>query len=51
MNGELEITWKEVVLAYFKVLILNLLDMTKENQEKPLSGELASRWRLHHSHI
>jgi hypothetical protein len=35
-NEELELTWKEVVLAYFRNLSRNFLEETEENHEEPL---------------
>jgi hypothetical protein len=37
MNNELESTWKEAVLAYFKVLCQYLPGESKENHEKSQS--------------
>jgi hypothetical protein len=36
VNNELRRTWKEVVVAYFKVLSWNLPGGTEENHEKPV---------------
>jgi hypothetical protein len=35
-NDELEMTWKAVVVYYFKNLSRNLLGETEENHEEPL---------------
>jgi hypothetical protein len=38
MNKELEGTWKEAVMACFKILYQHLPAGTEENDEKPQSG-------------
>jgi hypothetical protein len=40
MNNELEKMWKEVVMAYFKILSEHLPEGTEENHVKPQSGYL-----------
>jgi hypothetical protein len=37
-NEELEMMWKEVVVAYFRKILRNILEETEENHEEPLSG-------------
>jgi hypothetical protein len=38
MNNELERTWKEVVMAYFKVLSQNMAGESKEKPQNLESG-------------
>jgi len=42
-NFELEMTWKEEVVAYFKVLSQRLLGWTEENNVKLQDSQLSSR--------
>jgi hypothetical protein len=42
MNNNLEMLWKEAVMAYFKILYSHMPPATKENHENPHKGQQMS---------